>query len=208
MADKDIEIFWENEEGFEKLLDAMELAVRRKGRNLVEDMELRARLKLIANVPKGQTLYIVRHVASSGVHYQAGGRSEGGIAGGGEYVAVVGIKAGSSLHPLYVHRGTGIYDTRPGASKLPIRPRADRAYQVFIIAPDSVQANRYRKKRRAGHGHKATMTFQKRGEPRKFRRSVKGQPPQPFLYMTWREMQLYASSRLVTLGGEIVHPFR
>lgn len=208
MADRDIEIRWENEEGFEKLLDAMELAARRKGRNLVEDMELRAKLRLMLNVPKGETLYLVRHVASSGVHYQAGGRSEGGVPGGGEYVAVVGIKAGHSMHPLYVNRGTGIYDTRPGASRQPIRPRADRAYQVYIIAPDSKDTGRFRQKRKAGHNRRATMTFQKRGEARKFRRSVKGQPPQPFLYTTWREMELYASARLVTLGAEIVHPFR
>jgi len=204
MADKNIEIRWENEEAFERLLDQMEIAARRKGRNLVEDMELRAKLRLMLNVPKGETLYLVRHVASSGVSYQAGGRSEGGVPGGGEYVAVVGIKAGHSMHPLYVNRGTGIYDTRPGASRQPIRPRADRAYQVYIIAP----GDRQKTKRKAGHNRRATMTFQKRGEPRKFRRSVKGQPPQPFLYTTWREMQLYAGARLVTLGAEIVSPFR
>jgi hypothetical protein len=208
MADKDIEIHWENVDEFERLLDLMENAARRKARGLLEDLALRAKLRLMLNVPKGETLYLVRHVASSEVRYQAGGRSEGNVPGGGEYVAVVGIKRGSSMHPLYVHRGTGIYDTRPGASKLPIRPRADRAYQVYIIAPDSMGAGRFKGKRKVGHNRRATMTFQKRGEARTFRRSVKGQRPNPFLYTTWREMELYASQRMLTLGGEIVHPFR
>lgn len=206
MADN-ISIHWENVDEFERLLDLMGDAVRRRGRGLLEDLALRTKLRLMLNVPKGETLYLVRHVASSEVRYQAGGRSEGGIPGGGEYVAVVGIKAGHSMHPLYVHRGTGIYDTRPGASRLPIRPRADRAYQVYIIAPDAPES-RYQQKRKVGHNRRATMTFQKRGEPRKFRRSVRGQRPNNFLYMTWREAQLYASQRLLTLGGEIVHPFR
>lgn len=198
-----IEIHWENEEEFERLLDLMANAARRKARALVEDLELRTKLRLMLNVPKGETLYLVRHVASSGVSYQAGGRGEGNVPGGGEYVAVVGIKHGHSMHPLYVHTGTGIY----GPRGMPIRPRADRAYQVYIIAPDAPES-RLRGKRKAGHNRRATMTFQKRGEPRKFRRSVRGQRPQAFLYVTWREAQLYASRRLLTLGGEIVNPFR
>lgn len=198
---ENIEIHWENEDQFEKLLDAMGLAAHRKARNIAEDLEVRARLRLMLNVPKGETLYLVRHVASSGVAYRAGGRSEGGVPGGGEYVVIVGIKHGSSMHPLYVGvTGTGLY----GPRRQMIRPRADRAYQVYIIAPGP----RERMKRKAGHNRRATMTFQKRGEPRKFRRAVRGQPPQPFLYQTWREMELYARSRLLTIGGEIIHPFR
>lgn len=203
MADKNIEIHWENEEVFEALLDEMERASRRKARGLVEDLELRTKLMLMLNVPKGDTLYIVRHVDSSGVSYQPGGRGEGNIPGGGEYVAVVGVKHGSSLHPLYVNRGTGIY----GPHGLPIRPKRDRAISVYIIAPDAPRSRRQRL-RTDGQAKKAAMSFQKRGEPRKFRRLVLGQPGQPFLYMTWREAQLYASRRLLTLGGEIVHPFR
>lgn len=203
MADKNIEIRWENEERFEALLALMEDTVRRRARGLVEDLEQRTKLALMMNVPKGETLYLVKHVASSGVSYQAGGRSEGNVPGGGEYVAVVGVKHGHSMHPLYVHRGTGIYG--PGGA--PIRPKRDRAISVYIIAPDA-PPSRQRRKRTDGQSRKAAMTFQKRGEARQFRRLVQGQPGQPFLYMSWREAQLYASRRLLTLGGEIIHPFR
>ena len=202
MADKHIEIYWEDPELFEALVRHIDSFAKRSARRYVEQLEAYSRMALLLNVPKGESLYILRHVDSTGVRYAAGGRGEGGVPGGGEYVAVVGIKAGSSLHPLYVHHGTGIYDTRPGAARQPIRPRADRAYQVYIIAPGP----RERQKRRAGHGRLAAITFQKRGEPRKFRRWVRGQQPQPYMYYTFRQAQIYAGARLLTLGNEITGP--
>jgi hypothetical protein len=204
MADRHLEIYWEDPDLFESLIKHLDTFATRHAKRYVEELAAFARFRLIMNVPKGESLYLLRHVDASPVRYQAGGRSSENIAGGGEYVAIVGIKQGSSFHPLYVHRGTGIYDVRPGSLRQPIRPRADRAYQVYIIAPGPRQGM----KRRAGHGRRAAITFQKRGEPRKFRRWVRGQRPQPFMYYTFNQARLYAGARLLTLGNQITTPLR
>lgn len=47
--------------------------------------------------------YTQRHIDRSGVHKVLG---EDGIVG---YEAVIGVKAGTSMHPLYADQGTGVY---------------------------------------------------------------------------------------------------
>lgn len=42
------------------------------------------------------------------------------------------------------------------------------------------------------------MTFQKRGEPRRFRMWTKGQPGQHYFYETWRSLNIYAVPRIAT----------
>lgn len=50
------------------------------------------------------TGYTQRHIDRGGVHWVPGGAG-----GGGGYEVIFGVKAGSSYHPVYVNRGTGIY---------------------------------------------------------------------------------------------------
>lgn len=51
--------------------------------------------------------YILRHLDASPVKFRAGGAG-----GGGWYEVFVGVKAGDSKHPFYVHQGTGVYAGR------------------------------------------------------------------------------------------------
>lgn len=94
----------------------------------------------------------------------------GGAGGGGEWKAVVGIKQGDSRHPIYVEMGTGIYAGRG------------------LIWAEGVKGltGRYQK----------VMTFQKRGEPRRFRYWVSGQRPQRYFYSTWRILNAVAAARI------------
>lgn len=50
------------------------------------------------------TDYTQRHIDRSHVAWQPGGAG-----GGGAYEAIVGVKAGTSRHPIYPERGTGIW---------------------------------------------------------------------------------------------------
>jgi len=73
--------------------------------NMLDDVADFGVRRLQAGVPQ-YTTYILRHIDRSQVRWIPGG---GG--GGGEWGTIVGIKAGSSKHPLYVEKGTGIYAT-------------------------------------------------------------------------------------------------
>lgn len=48
------------------------------------------------------------------------------------------------------------------------------------------------------------LTFQKKGEPRRFRPWVRGQEPNNFLYIAYGHMKLYAMGSIHTLGRELV----
>lgn len=61
--------------------------------------------RLHAGVPQ-KTTYLLRHVDREAVRWMPGGPD-----GGGEWGTIVGIKAGTSLHPLYAEQGTGLYAT-------------------------------------------------------------------------------------------------
>lgn len=60
-----------------------------------------AEADLHAQAPVGESGYMQAHIGRSGQHYVPGGAG-----GGGSYVETVGVRAGSSMHPLYVHFGT------------------------------------------------------------------------------------------------------
>lgn len=89
--------------------------------------------------------------------------------------AQTGVRQGAR-YPLYAHGGTGLYKMGqmggvnpigiPTGSNL-IRPRGNRP-----------------------------MTFQKRGEPRRFRWSTKGQKPNPFMLYAWQQLVPYARGRI------------
>ena len=90
----------------------------------------------------------------------------GGAGGGGEWKSIIGIKEGESRHPLYVEFGTGIYGGRG------------------LIWAEGVKGltGRYQK----------VMTFEKRGEPRRFRYWIQGQKPQRYMYYTWGVVNAFA----------------
>ena len=94
----------------------------------------------------------------------------GGSGGGGEWKSIVGIKEGESRHPLYVEFGTGIYAGRG------------------LIWADGVKGltGKYQK----------VMTFEKRGEGRKFRYWISGQKPQRYMYLTWGILNALARERI------------
>jgi hypothetical protein len=100
----------------------------------------------------------------------------GGAGGGGEWEVISGVRTGTSRHPIYVHNATGIY-----AGRNYIRPQK--------------------------HGRRGgVLTFQKRGEPRKFRRWVRGQRAQPFAYAAYQQARLYVTARTMTFGRELLLP--
>jgi hypothetical protein len=114
-------------------------------------------------------LYIFRHIDRSGPTWMPGGAG-----GGGEWKAIVGIKEGDSRHPLYVEFGTGIYGNKGD-----------------LIWASGVKGltGRYQK----------VMTFEKRGEGRKFRYWIRGQKPQRYMYLTWGVLNALAQERMAEI---------
>jgi hypothetical protein len=110
--------------------------------------------------------YIMNHIAREGPVWMPGGAG-----GGGEWKAIVGIKEGDSRHPLYVEFGTGIY-----AGRGLIWATAGPGFLTGKYAP--------------------VMTFEKRGEPRRFRYWMKGQKGQHYFYLTWRVLNAIAMARV------------
>jgi len=164
-------------EGEEKILLGMERQEERLhgyARETVNDLARFVTADLAATVPT-YTDYILRHISREPPTW-----FPGGVGGGGEWEAVAGIKAGTSMHPLYAEFGTGIY-----AGRGLIRARMDRA-------PASVIATGHKRLTRRQGG---VITFQKLGEPRKFRWWVRGQRGQHYFYQTWRTLNVYAASR-------------
>ena len=54
--------------------------------------------------PEGDSGYLHDHIDKSVATWEAGGAG-----GGGNYEQIVGVKAGTSQHPIYVEIGTGLY---------------------------------------------------------------------------------------------------
>ncbi len=48
------------------------------------------------------------------------------------------------------------------------------------------------------------LTFKKQGEPRKYRLRVSGQRPQRFVFAAFHQTSIYARTRVMSLGREIV----
>jgi hypothetical protein len=95
----------------------------------------------------------------------------GGLGGGGEWESVAGIKTGTSRHPLYVEFGTGIY-----AGRGRIYPLRARVLRFEKPGPEL-------------DGRRVSRV--------KFRRWVRGQRGQHYFYEAWRDLNLYAQTRLL-----------
>jgi hypothetical protein len=108
MADEE-RYFWfevENEDEVMRDLDAYHIVAQRRAKDLLEALAGDGAKLLEENVPT-YTSYTLRHVDRTSVTW-----SPGGAGGGGEYEATVGVKRGTSRHPIYANIGTGIYGER------------------------------------------------------------------------------------------------
>ena len=106
MADE--RYFWfevENEDQVIRDMDNYHLVAQQRAKDFIEALTGDGATLLAANVPQ-YTEYTLRHVDRSSVHWLPGGAG-----GGGEYESVIGIKRGTSNHPLYADQGTGLYGT-------------------------------------------------------------------------------------------------
>lgn len=131
-----------------------------RAKHLLEELAKDGVSFLMKNVPD-YTSYTLRHIDRTDV-----GWKPGGAGGGGEYQVTVGIKAGTSYHPVYANRGTGIfgpYIKQPYTAK---NPTGKMWFYSHI------------------YGRVIGV------------RSVKGQRAQHFLYTTFREVQVFAQARM------------
>lgn len=106
MADKFIEVEFEDEHDVITGLWREEQHKRRLAKELVEDIGDFGLKMLEYNVPQYSS-YLLRHTEKSESTFRPGGEG-----GGGAYEVIFGIKAGTSRHPIYVEQGTGIYGPR------------------------------------------------------------------------------------------------
>lgn len=104
MANEHLSIEIEKEHEVIRYLDAVHDRAKRWARGLVAGMANYTLYWIEFYAPEGETRYLLRHADATGVRFHPGGAG-----GGGEYVAVAGVKRGDSNHPLYVDQGTGIY---------------------------------------------------------------------------------------------------
>jgi len=154
-------------EGEEKIILALER---------MEDRQRQELREIVDEFSKFSAFWLIAHVPTYDTylmnHIDRDGPvwMPGGAGGGGTWQAVVGIKEGRSRHPLYVEQGTGIYAGKG------------------LIWASGVKGltGRYQK----------VMTFQKHGEPRKFRSWTRGQPPQQYFYGTWRALNAFAMAKM------------
>jgi hypothetical protein len=161
MADEWFWIEFENEDETILKIDAYHIAARRRAKDLLEALAGDGAKLLEENVPT-YTSYTLRHVDRSSVEWHPGG-----LGGGGEYEATVGIKRGTSYHPVYANQGTGIYG-----------PYISQPYE-------------------AGNPTGRMWFYSQRYGRVIGVESVKGQRAQRFLYITFRELQAFASARVL-----------
>ena len=167
MARKFIDIEVENEEAAIRGLQRAQEREERIAREMIEEAMVMGESLLRSFVPF-RNGYIMRHIDRSGPTWMPGG-----LGGGGEWKGIVGIKQGSSRHPIYVEFGTGIY-----AGKGLIWPAGIRGL--------------------SGH-YQNVMRFEKRGEGEGkgiFRYWTKGQRGQHYFYFTWRVLQAGMAAKL------------
>lgn len=132
------------------------------------------------------TGYTLRHTDATGAHWRPGGSG-----GGGEWEATVGVKAGSSRHPIYAASGTGVY-----AGRGIITPRADRAIASVISTG--------RLRGQFGGSARPALRLSAPGRPTGYRYWIAGQKGQNFLYATYQQVRLYMGARVHTLGPELL----
>ena len=121
---------------FEKYDYATEY-VRNYAKNLINDLADFGVNRLNATVPRYST-YLLRHIDREGVRWFPGGEG-----GGGEYGTMVGIKAGTSMHPFYAESGTGIY-------AIPSRGYIEPSTKPYMSFFSSMYGRRIRVKRVRG----------------------------------------------------------
>jgi hypothetical protein len=169
MTDKYIDIHVEGEEKIQAALRMQGARQEANLREMVDELADVASLALIMNVPRRND-YIIEHIDRAGATWMPGGSG-----GGGEYKAIVGIKEGSSRHPIYVEFGTGIY--------------AGRGLIWPTRGPGVLTGK-----------HAPVMRFEKRGESGGkgiFRYWTRGQRGQHYFYLTWRVLNAVAEARIL-----------
>src|SRR5687767_798907 len=103
MSEKQIWIEFEDEHKILRGLILQEKRWRNQAKHLVEDIGTFGLRTLKSRAPNF-TSYTVHHADKSSAKFKPGG-----LGGGGEYEVIVGIKSGTSSHPLYAEQGTGLY---------------------------------------------------------------------------------------------------
>jgi hypothetical protein len=149
--------------------------------------------------------YIQSHIGKSGFGYEPGGAG-----GGGTYTLTTGVRRGQSLHPLYVESGTkNIYSSggfeailRGGMTGEGFGPAMNlqgRIYprnRVNFLTPTGKDFE--------SAGKRPALTFQKRGEPRKWRAWVTGQRPQRFVYRSFHHVSIYAKGQMRVIARNLI----
>lgn len=165
---------------------------------MIENLSVDAEAAIHGWAPDSQSGYIHEHIGRSGVIYRPGGAG-----GGGTYERIVGVRRGTSRHPLYVHNGTAnIYGQQldnmlgDGSQQLGgaslqgrIYPRgsAKRFTSISRAGRQGVDAaTAWARQQRT-----PVLTFQKKGEGRRFRQWVTGQRAQPFVYYAFQTAVIY-----------------
>lgn len=158
MADEQIWIEIENEDEVILGIDIQHAIMQVRAKHLLEELAKDGVTFLEKNVPN-YTSYTLRHVDRTSVDMSVG-------ASGIEYEATVGIKAGTSYHPVYANRGTGIFGPYIKQPYSAMNPSGRMWFYSHI------------------YGRVIAV------------RSVKGQRAQHFLYTTFRELQVFAQARM------------
>lgn len=98
---------WIEIEGDEEAIVGMqvyEAYIQVRAKNLLDELAKDGVTLLAKNVPNSPPYssgYTLEHIDREPAH--------GDYGAGGEFSATVGIKAGSSYHPVYANRGTGVF---------------------------------------------------------------------------------------------------
>jgi hypothetical protein len=142
--------------------------IGREVRDLLDDLAKRGEYYIRLYAP-AYSSELLRRIGRHGPRPAVGAR-------GPEWEAVTGVVAGDR-YPLYVHGGTGIYKSGiMGGARSPL----------------PVPGGTLIRSRTPGK----PMTFQKRGEPRKFRMSARGQRSNPFVLYAFQQLVPYARGRM------------
>lgn len=91
--------------------------------------------------------------------------------------AVAGVRGGDK-HPVYVHQGTGIYRNGRMGGRQPVSTPTSGGQRIYARTPGQ------------------PMTFQKKGEPRRWRMWTRGQRANPFVLYAFQQLVPYARGRL------------
>lgn len=163
-----IDIDVEGEEKIILALERREEEQRGELRRMIDELADFGEAYLYSAVPRGVSHYILAHITREGP-----GWLPGGVGGGGEWKAIVGISEGESRHPFYVEYGTGIYGGRGW------------------IYPQTASVMRFEKNGEIGNPRSKKDPFGI------YRYRIKGQPPQFYFRQTWRVLNAYARARIL-----------